>query len=37
MAEFQINYNVHIGAGELENLGVYAKDLGKKACVLMDK
>ena len=37
MAEFQINYNVHIGVGEIENLGALAKTLGKKACVLMDK
>ena len=37
MAEFQINYNVHIGVGEIENLGSLAKTLGEKACVLIDK
>ncbi len=37
MAEFQINYNVHIGEGEIENLGALSKALGKKACVIMDK
>ncbi len=37
MAEFQISYNVHIGVGEIDNLGKYAASLGKKACVLMDR
>lgn len=37
MSDLQINYNAHLGVGEIDNLGLYVKDMGKKACVLMDK